>query len=1168
MPQDESVPYLIFPYADGGVGLVKADSALKVVEFQPSDLQESDRKFGGWMTVEVRDRQGDVVVPEGITVEEYIKVMGGPLLDMHRNKPIGRLTKMELRPKKLKDGAEKMGVYVEGYIFKGGQNGYRDYPNWKSAWDEIRSSFRDSNPIGLSLGGDPEGTYIRCKEGSCERVVKVTYLEEVSLVRRASRPANPESFLDKHNDLAKSDSSAPAAALKHVKRVSSPALQSESHSVEDSGYTEYHDGKGARMTATTGSDVSAMKQLELLVKSVGALVKGFHHEYKCGGCGSTSTVDGRLKEELNCSTCSKPIDRKSSRVGIIFRKQDGTLLKSSSDDMHDKKVPNDGDVTLEGDFKVKRISAAKAMAKAITKVLFNYDAQRGDHPMFRPTPHDEEMIHNVEDEDVQATRSDVLDGPEITGAKPQNKQMWRARGERFGAIPPTSPRDFTNAHRRIIGALRQRLGPGGESFYNAHFAPQSPGQGPTFSGSQVSQRLAAANPQGYNPDGRGLEHQLVLRDLQRLSAGNLMPQNLGREQVDPTLAGMVPQGPRRLDMNYILNHPNTLKQLREGHPLSDPAQRQALVEYMHGMFGQGGMPPGALWEEMDHMEDYYGKHPRFPEFKDFRTAMMQVPAVADPAQAGPLGAPEQTGESRPIHFPNAQRGLLAAARGMIHGRGMSEGYTDRDYVPSQANLEAEGAGIPWHQMADAFHGAMGYAQQMQQQREQEARHRAAMAVVTNGRVGGGLPTGAKPGRGSHVIDSSGFFRPHSPARPAPPASPGSEKRPPAPVTEEQMNRDAWEEKQAQKPGTPQHNKLKDSEAPEGVISNASHQHWRDVLSGNKPFPAGDAKFPGQVYDPESDAYSPVPVDEFAQPPRGQTDDPDGPVEDPGYLKPVNDEAGKVPARTLPYGAPSQRLAIIMREAMRHGVNPHDMELPPGAQLDEHSQVAPMEDDDASAGQGLEVSTDREAQQIHVPRSPKAPDMKEQLLRRAQMEQQTAATANKWQPSTAQAPPTYTAARRLAERIGAKRDQLLGSTAADPKTNPQISGFLRRGEHSAMATMRRATRNIPTQVPPTPQQQREAARQKLKSGGFTQNPGALPSNAVLSPAVKKPAVPDVPKEQDQVHKAPSRPSPNVPPKGAPKSEPRKVAERASKILIGRPKKPEGKPVDTSSDGNRK
>lgn len=187
-----------------GTALQKIDGC---VEFEPTDIEPSDRTFAGWLTVAVADRQGDIVVPEGITGEEFVRIMGGPLLSHHSNKPIGRITKLELREKEV-DGEPVSGVYVEGYIFKGDPDkGLKEYPTWTSAWQEITQSFRRGEPVGLSLGGEPEGTFIQCDGRECVRVVPVTYLEEVSLVHQHSRPANPETHLVDHNKVAKGGTS-------------------------------------------------------------------------------------------------------------------------------------------------------------------------------------------------------------------------------------------------------------------------------------------------------------------------------------------------------------------------------------------------------------------------------------------------------------------------------------------------------------------------------------------------------------------------------------------------------------------------------------------------------------------------------------------------------------------------------------------------------------------------------------------------------------------------------------------------------------------------------------------------------------------------------------------------------------------------------------------------
>jgi len=108
---------------------------------QLSDIEifnEKDRLFKGWVSVEVVDKQGEI-----IPIEEITKVMnvwmkrGAPLTDAHSNRVIGRGLNWEF---KEKDG--KKGILITGQIFD-------DYKLDDEIWADIKSGKRK----GLSFGG-------------------------------------------------------------------------------------------------------------------------------------------------------------------------------------------------------------------------------------------------------------------------------------------------------------------------------------------------------------------------------------------------------------------------------------------------------------------------------------------------------------------------------------------------------------------------------------------------------------------------------------------------------------------------------------------------------------------------------------------------------------------------------------------------------------------------------------------------------------------------------------------------------------------------------------------------------------------------------------------------------------------------------------------------------
>lgn len=147
---------------------------------------EGCRSFGGWISVEVVDCQGDVVDAEGLhkAAERFI-ARGGPIQDFHSNRPVGAwyAAKVAVHP------SGKKGVYAKGVIFQG-----------ERLYDRAWKAIKEKKVDGLSIGGDAIRQYGECNHEACYNKIKDLHLFEVSLV---DEPACGPARIDEVNEKAK-----------------------------------------------------------------------------------------------------------------------------------------------------------------------------------------------------------------------------------------------------------------------------------------------------------------------------------------------------------------------------------------------------------------------------------------------------------------------------------------------------------------------------------------------------------------------------------------------------------------------------------------------------------------------------------------------------------------------------------------------------------------------------------------------------------------------------------------------------------------------------------------------------------------------------------------------------------------------------------------------------
>lgn len=147
---------------------------------------EDCRSFGGWLSVEKIDSQGDVVEIDALhdAVKKYIN-RGGPIMDEHTNRQIGTLYNATVG----EHPTGRKALFGFGTIFVG----ERIYDN---VWSEIKAGKKP----GLSIGGDALKEQTVCDANKCWNVVKKMHIFELS---PCIRPANHDSLITEVNTKAK-----------------------------------------------------------------------------------------------------------------------------------------------------------------------------------------------------------------------------------------------------------------------------------------------------------------------------------------------------------------------------------------------------------------------------------------------------------------------------------------------------------------------------------------------------------------------------------------------------------------------------------------------------------------------------------------------------------------------------------------------------------------------------------------------------------------------------------------------------------------------------------------------------------------------------------------------------------------------------------------------------
>lgn len=152
-------------------------------------VDDDERKFAGWATVEVVDRQGEVLNIDDVTkIMDVIMKRGGAIIDSHTNRVVGKLLNWQ---KTLHPMTQKDAIRVTGMIFK-------DYVIDNVVWDKIKEKIYK----GLSFGGSSLKKIPSIEGGRPIETLRQLEGYEISV---CENPANPHALIDDINMLAKSN---------------------------------------------------------------------------------------------------------------------------------------------------------------------------------------------------------------------------------------------------------------------------------------------------------------------------------------------------------------------------------------------------------------------------------------------------------------------------------------------------------------------------------------------------------------------------------------------------------------------------------------------------------------------------------------------------------------------------------------------------------------------------------------------------------------------------------------------------------------------------------------------------------------------------------------------------------------------------------------------------
>jgi phage head maturation protease len=231
-------------------------------------IDSAARIFEGWATVEIVDKQGDIIPIDEVekAFDIYVK-NGGAIVENHSNKVVGRVISWK---REKKNGVD--GIYIVGQIFEG-----------LEPYDEVWEKVKNGIYKGLSFGGRAGKKAVVKYNGKFVDVLQDITPLEISL---CENPANPEALIEavsvaKSEDIKKPDDARPPKEWweRCVARVREEGVADDPEAL--CGYVFYHVLGGDRERAKAMLDISKEDILTFAK---------YHKIFKCAGCNNDSNI--------------------------------------------------------------------------------------------------------------------------------------------------------------------------------------------------------------------------------------------------------------------------------------------------------------------------------------------------------------------------------------------------------------------------------------------------------------------------------------------------------------------------------------------------------------------------------------------------------------------------------------------------------------------------------------------------------------------------------------------------------------------------------------------------------------------------------------------------------------------------------------------------------------
>ncbi|MCK5609015.1 hypothetical protein KAR91_44485 [Candidatus Pacearchaeota archaeon] len=129
------------------------------------ELNEEKRTFGGYLTVEIKDKQGDVLPIEKIKelrILDIMKERNAPITLGHRDYPFAKFLDFKYTTREIK-GEEVPAVWFEGEVFN-------HYKTDDEAWRNLKEWKEKEIPIETSISWSKEESEIQCEGATCANV--------------------------------------------------------------------------------------------------------------------------------------------------------------------------------------------------------------------------------------------------------------------------------------------------------------------------------------------------------------------------------------------------------------------------------------------------------------------------------------------------------------------------------------------------------------------------------------------------------------------------------------------------------------------------------------------------------------------------------------------------------------------------------------------------------------------------------------------------------------------------------------------------------------------------------------------------------------------------------------------------------------------------------------